>query len=117
MPYSVLGKNAMLDALAAVVVFASLHTGDPGDNGANEVSGGSPAYIRKAITWDAADAGAINSSNVPEFDVPGSTTVSYVGFWSAESGGTFYGSSDVVDEVFVGQGTYALTDADCDLNA
>jgi hypothetical protein len=116
MPYSTNGKNAMLDALAGVAVFASLHTGDPGDNGANEVSGGDPAYIRKAITWNAADSGAIDSSNAPEFDVPGSTTVAYVGFWSAESAGTFYGAADVTDEVFAGQGTYSLTDCDLDLN-
>jgi len=117
MPYGTNGKNEMLDALAALAVFASLHTADPGDNGANEVTGGTPAYIRKAITWDAAAAGSLNSSNTPVFDVPGSTTVAYAGFWSAESGGTFYGAADVTDEVFAGQGTYTLSDADLDLNA
>jgi len=117
MPYSTLGKNAMLDALGALAGFVSLHSGDPADNGANEISGGSPAYIRKAGTWNAAAAGSMDNSNAPVFDVPASTTVSYVGFWSAESGGTFYGAADVTDEVFAGQGTYTLTDADLDLNA
>jgi len=116
MPYSTLGKNAMLNALGALAVFASLHTADPGDNGANEVSGGSPAYIRKAITWNAAAAGAMDDSNAPVFDVPASTTVAYVGFWSAVTVGTFYGAADVTDEVFAAQGTYTLTDADLDLN-
>lgn len=117
MPYSTLGKNAMLNALGALAVFASLHTADPGDSGINEVSGGSPAYAREAITWNPASGGSMDDSNVPVFDVPAATTVSYVGFWSLVSGGVFYGSANVTDEVFTNQGTYTLTDADLDLNA
>jgi len=117
MPYSTVGKNAMLDYLAGVAVYVSLHTGDPGDDGSNEVSGGDPAYARQSITWNSASSGSLDSSNTPEFDVPSSTTVAYVGFWSAESAGTFYGAADVTDEVFAGQGTYTLTDADLDLNS
>jgi hypothetical protein len=116
MPYSILGKNAMLDALGALAVFASLHTGDPGESGTNEIAGGSPAYARKAITWNPAASGSMDDSNVPVFDVPASTTVSYVGFWSLATSGVFYGSANVTDEVFTNQGTYALTDADLDLN-
>lgn len=109
------GKNVMLDALAGVAVFASLHSGDPGSTGANEISGGSPAYARKAITWNAASAGALDNNANPVFDVPAGTTVSYVGLWSAASGGTYYGHFDVTDEVFAGQGTYTLSDADVSL--
>jgi len=117
MGYSPDGKNVMLDELASVAVFVSLHDGAPGDNGANEISGGAPAYARKAITWNAAAAGSIDSSNAPKFDVPAATTVAYVGFWSAAIAGTFYGFSDVTDEAYTNQGTYELTDADLDLNA
>jgi hypothetical protein len=117
MPYSILGKNAMLNALGALAVFASLHTADPGESGTNEITGGTPAYARKAITWNAAGNGSMDDSNVPVFDIPPSTTVSYVGYWSLVTGGTFYGSANVTDEVFAGQGTYTLTDADLDLNA
>jgi len=117
MPYSTLGKNAMLNALGALAVFASLHSADPGDNGASELSGGSPAYARKAITWNAAASGSLDDSNVPVFDVPAGATVSFVGFWSLVTGGVFYGAADVTNEVFAAQGTYTLTDADLDLNA
>lgn len=117
MPYSSNGKNAMLDALAALAVFVSLHDDDPGDTGANEVTGGTPAYIRKAVTWESATCGMLDSSNAPVFDVPAGTTVKYVGFWSAETVGAFYGAADVTDEVFAAQGTYTLTDAVLDLNA
>jgi len=107
----------MLDALGAVALFVSLHESDPGDNGAGEISGGSPAYVRKAITWNPANGGSLDSIIAPVLDVPAGKTVNYVGFWSAESGGDWYGASDVVDEVFGTQGTYTLTDADLDLNA
>jgi hypothetical protein len=117
MPYSVAGKNAMLNALGALAGFASLHTADPGDSGANEISGGSPAYARKAVTWNAASGGSMDDSNVPVFDIPPATTVAFAGFWSLVTGGVFYAGSDVTDEVFANQGTYTLTDADLDLNA
>jgi len=116
MGYSPTGKNLMLDALAAVAVFASLHDDAPGDDGSNEVAGGAPAYIRIAITWNGAAAGNLDSSNTPELNVPAGTTVKYVGFWSAEAAGTFYGFADVTDEVYGNQGTYTVTDADLDLN-
>jgi hypothetical protein len=117
MPYADVAKNAMLDELASLAVFASLHTSDTPTAGGSEVSGGSPAYARKAITWNAATSGSIDSSNAPVFDVPSGTTVKAVGFWSAATNGTFYGYSNVTDEVFANQGTYSLTDADLDLNA
>lgn len=110
------GKNAMLDELGSLAVFASLHDGAPGDTGANEISGGSPAYARKAIAWGSAASGAMDdSTNGAEFDVPSGTTVSYVGLWSASTAGTFYGFADVTDEVFASQGTYTVTDADISL--
>jgi len=119
MPYSSLGKNAMLNALGALAVFASLHSSDPGDGGANEhsTSGGSPVYARKAITWSAAGSGTMDDSNVPVFDVPAGRTVLYVGLWSLVTGGVFYGSALVTSETFGAQGTYTLTDMDLDLNA
>lgn len=108
-------KAVMLDALGAVAVFASLHTADPGTSGTSEVSGGSPAYARKAITWNAASAGNLDNNANPVFDVPAGTTITHVGLWSAASAGVFYGSFDIVDEAFAAQGTYTLSDADISL--
>jgi hypothetical protein len=100
------GKNVMLDAFAGVAVYGSLHDDDPSTTGANEISGGSPAYARKSITWGSAASASVAASNSPVFDVPGSTTVKYFGFFSASSGGTFYGSALVTNEAYGGQGTY-----------
>jgi hypothetical protein len=92
MGLSVAGKNVALNAVAAVAGFASLHTAYPGDAGTSEVAGGSPAYARKALTWNAASGGAIDDSNVPVFDVPAATTVGWFGMWSLATAGVFYGS-------------------------
>jgi hypothetical protein len=99
-------KNTMLDALT--VTYASLHTADPGATGANEVAGGSPAYARKAVTFNAASGAARALNATVQFDVPGSTTITHVGYWNAVSGGTFHGSDPVTNESYTGQGTYDL---------
>lgn len=109
MPFNNTAKNLMLDALAAVTDFTSAHTADPGAGGSNEVTGGAPAYARKAITWNAAATGSATASNSPVFDIPASTTVAFVGLFNEATGGSFYGSADVTDEVFGGQGTYTIT--------
>lgn len=109
-------KNLMLDQLATVAIYASLHTASPGTTGVNEVTGGSPAYARKSITWNSASSGNLDNNANPVFDVPASTTVSHFGLWSAVTTGTFYGG-DVLSasETFTGQGTYTLTDVDVTL--
>ena len=115
--YDTTAKNVMLDALAAVCTRAALHTGDPGAANAadNEVSGGSPAYARKAITWGAASGGSMDETTSPVFDVPAGTTVSWVSYWNT-AGTVRYLKKNVTDEVFGAQGTYTLTDTDFDLN-
>ena len=100
------GKNAMLDALGTLCGYMALYTDAAGTT---EVSGGTPAYARKPITWNAASAGAKTLSNTPVFDIPAGTTVSAVGFMTAVSGGTQHAVDDVTAEVFAGQGTYTVT--------
>ncbi len=117
MPYAVASKNLMLDQLGAVAAYASAHTANPGSTGASEITGGSPAYARKAVTWSAASGGSKALSNSPTFDIPASTTVAFIGLWSAASGGTYYGYIAVTNEVYAAQGTYQVTSGTIDLNA
>ncbi len=70
--------NSMLDNLAALLDQASLHTAFS-TTGANEVTGGT--YARQTITWNAAAAGALDSSNAPSFAVPGGNTIRFIGFY------------------------------------
>lgn len=120
--YSTAGKHLMLNALRGVnpttpITHVSLHTAAPGDTGANEVAGGSPAYARQPIAFNAPAGGVMDdSTNGAVFNVPAGTTVTHVGFWSAVTAGTFLGGKAISSESFTGQGTYTLTDADLDLN-
>lgn len=111
------GKNLMLTGFSGSAVYASLHTADPGTNGASEVSGGSPAYARKSVSWAAASAGALTTNASVVFDVPANTTIKYVGFWSASTAGTFYGHVTITNEAFAGQGTYTIASGDIDFTA
>lgn len=113
MPLTDNAKDAMLDHLGTLVTRVSLHTADPGTTGTNEVVGGS--YAQQAISWNGAASGAMTASNQPQFSVPGGTTVAFVGFWNT-AGDTFYGSYDVTDESFGGDGTYTITSGQIDLN-
>lgn len=125
MGYKPDAKHRMLNhlagnaATAGPITHASLHSAFPA-TAANEITGGSPAYARKAVTFEAAAgtelAGSLDVSNAPVFDVPGGVTVAAVGYWTALSGGTLMADADVVDEVFAAQGTYTVTDADLHLN-
>ena len=63
---------------------ASLHTGFPGTTGANELSGGSPAYARKTITMSASSGGQRLLAGAVTFDVPAST-VRWVGYWNSST--------------------------------
>lgn len=81
-------RNNLADRYSDEALYVSLHTADPDTTGTSEVTGGSPAYARKAITWSAPGAGATVSAIV-DFDVPANTAITHVGTWSALTGGTF----------------------------
>ena len=56
----------------------------------SEVTGGSPAYARKGLTWAAAASGAkALAATLPTWDVPAGTTVAWWGGWDAVTVGTF----------------------------
>lgn len=85
-------KNLMLAALGADVDFCSLHSGIPDATGSNELTGGSPAYARKAIAWETPASGAMDKNSTdPVFDVPAGTDVFFIGLWDAVTSGNFRG--------------------------
>lgn len=93
-------RNAEADYIASRISHLSLHMASPALTGANEATGGSPAYARKAVTFNAAGAvgplgatlqpatvGVAWSSQVT-FDVPAGTFTHW-GAWSALTAGTY----------------------------
>lgn len=92
--------NALADNEAGRIAFLSLHTATTGITGAAEATGGSPAYARKAPTFNAAGAvgplgaglqpatvGVAWSSEVT-FDVAAGTYTNW-GSWSLVTAGVF----------------------------
>lgn len=101
------GKNLMLNGFTTGVTHVSLHTADPSTGGTSEVSA-SP-YTREAISWASAASGSLQNSAQVVFDVPGGTTITHLGYWSASTSGTFYGSRALdTNQTFATAGTYTL---------
>jgi len=117
--YDTTARNIGVDAIAALGLRWALHTGDPGgaNSASNEVTGGSPAYARKAVAWNAASGGTATQNGDVVLDVPAGTTVSWVSLWNT-AGTVRYLKKDVTDEVFGAQGTYTIkgTTSTLDLN-
>lgn len=102
-------KNALCTAYATIStpVYVSVHIADPGTNGSNEASGGSPAYKRVATTWSAPANGQITGSQVT-IDLP-TGTYTHAGLWTALTGGTFIDKVAISSTTLGGQGTLLIT--------
>lgn len=68
----------------------SLHTAYS-VTGTNEVTGGSPAYARKAATWGPAAVRSKATTASMVFDVPAGTTIRWIGLFDAITTGNFLG--------------------------
>ncbi len=100
-------KNNLATAYGTNATYAALYTTTPSSTAGTEVSGGSPAYARKAITWGSASGGVITATVT--FDVPSGTTVVGAGVHTAITAGTYLDGGSVTSQAFATQGTYALT--------
>ena len=107
MPLSTNGRNVMLNGFTDLATHVSLHTADPSTNGANEVTG-SP-YTRELADWTPASGGTAVNDGAIVFDVPGSRTIAFIGYWSAGTAGTFYGARELDEaQTFATAGTYTI---------
>lgn len=75
-------QNAIL--ATGTTYYLSLHTADPGSNGANE--GGE---TRQAITFATSSGGNQASNNAQTWSSAVGGTYRYFGVWTASSGGTY----------------------------
>jgi hypothetical protein len=97
-------KNKILDALvnqtdwtADTAIWLSLHTADPGDTGASEVSGSSYARVNVTAAFSGAAAGdATNSAQIDFPEVTGSQYVAtHWGLWTAVTAGSYRIGGDI----------------------
>jgi hypothetical protein len=103
MPMNAAYLNAVRDHGQSLIT----HIGLVDDVGA-ELTGGSPAYARQAVTWVDDGDGISRPSGDLVFDVPGAASVAGWRGYSASSGGTDYGGAALTQEDYAGQGTYTL---------
>lgn len=116
--------NAILDLILNQVagtfpagdLYVSLHTGDPGESGTNEVVAGGNAYARKQCNFSAAGAKASsNSADLEWTNMPG-VTITHVGLWSALTNGTFWWAGAVSPNKTVSAGdTFKIPAGDLDV--
>jgi hypothetical protein len=90
MPITDAAKNIALDALAGAITHLSVHSAFS-ITGANELTGGSPAYARQPLAWSAAAAGNLSLAGPETFDIPAAGQVAFIGGWTALTAGTFRG--------------------------
>lgn len=90
-------ENAVLNWLrgtamptAPTTVYLSLHTGDPGETGANE-HGATAGYVRRACALTAPPSPVTNSAVIeyPQATVNYSAAITFAGLWDALSAGNF----------------------------
>lgn len=86
-------KANSLTTTAPANVYVSLHTGDPGDTGANEASTGGYARVAQTFAAASTDGGGTTTidSNAAITIGPfsGSDTFTHMGIWDASTSGNF----------------------------
>lgn len=83
--------NAALTGLLGTndLIYAQLHTADPGTAGTTAVSS---VTTRESVTWGSPSAASVAASNSPAWTSWAGTspeTDTYISLWSASSSGTF----------------------------
>ena len=106
---SAAGELAVLGPLVTTA-FVSLHTADPGNTGANEVTGG--GYARQgpiAFTETGSNPTVASNSVILAFSQATAAwgTITDFGIWTAASGGTFQGSGALTTPGSVNNGDTA----------
>lgn len=103
------GEIAVLTPLTTTC-YVSLHTADPGDTGANEVTGGSYARIGP-VTFANAGTNPTVSSNSAILTFAAATavwgTVTHFGTWDAATVGNFRGAGALATSKLVSSGDTA----------
>lgn len=78
---AVLNKVLRNEDFTVTVPYVSLHSGDPGDNGANEFAVGTSGYARQAGTFGSATTGTALTTVAALFTNLPAGTIAYAGLW------------------------------------
>ena len=78
------------------------------DNTDTELTGGTPAYARKAVTWANDGTGTKRPNANIAFDVPTGTVKGWRGYSALATGTDYGGANFSAAETFAAQGTLTL---------
>ena len=118
-------ENEILDhifnnaaAPAVATPYISLHAGDPGETGANEVTGGS--YARQSGAFGNAASGQVSNTATIDFTGMPAATVTHVGVWissTATASTNFIWGGALTTGKVVGAGdTFRITSGNLDVS-
>jgi len=106
MPLVDAGLNVGANAIRTAITHIGLASADPGATGTNPTTA-----ARQPVTWGTVAAGDFSSSAAINFT--GGTAngpVTHVTYWSAATGGTYYGSQALTgDNTFNSAGEYTVS--------
>jgi hypothetical protein len=97
--------------IGTISTYAALYSTVPTTSAGTELSGGSPAYARKAQTAGTATTAtpSVMSYTVPAHDVASGSTVAGYGSHDAITAGNYLQGAGVTSQAFASQGTYQVT--------
>lgn len=101
-------RNNAAGGYTAAATHAALYSTVPGATAGTELTGGSPAYARRPLTWSLNGSG-VGTATPTAFDVASGATVAGAGVHTAITAGTYLDGTSVASQSFSSQGTYALT--------
>jgi hypothetical protein len=106
MPLTDATLNSLGTSLAALITHLAIHSADPGTTGTSPASS-----ARQPVTWSVDADGDLTLTGTVNFTGGGvSLPATYVGGWSAITGGTFRGGWPITgDQTFNAAGNYSLT--------
>lgn len=113
MPFTLEARDMALAYITGMISHASLHSGRPTIKG-TELSDG--AYARQKVEIFPPEGGETTTEHSVRVEVPPETDVSYVGFWTAQVGGTLLAFARVPKKRFKGRGVIEITAASFDFN-
>ncbi|EFC78885.1 hypothetical protein FrEUN1fDRAFT_8000, partial [Parafrankia sp. EUN1f] len=100
-------KNAALDEAATMLGYLSAHSGY------SSIGGNESSSARQGLAWDAATSAVVAMNGAESLAMPAGSTVSWLGLWSAVTGGTFRGmlpnSGGAAAQAFTAATTDTLT--------
>ena len=85
MAYSTYQRDRLAETLTEAT-HISLHDDDPGDTGAHELTGGTPAYARVALgAWVHVSTGVYEAPVTGVINIPPNTDVLWAGLWNGST--------------------------------